>query len=78
MLVPLRIIVQDTSSHHIFNNFIHLLGLTIGLRMIGRASNKVGAKALMKLFLEMCHKNRSSVRYNDLRNTMIADNMGIV
>jgi hypothetical protein len=43
--------------------------------MVSEASDKVDAKAFMKLFLETCHKDRSSVRYDVLRNTMVADNV---
>jgi hypothetical protein len=53
---PLRIIIKDTSSKHIFNDLIHSLDLTISLRMVGCASDKMGAKAFMKLFPETCHK----------------------
>jgi hypothetical protein len=36
-LIPFVMIVQHTSSEHIFKNLIHSLCLTIGLRMISRA-----------------------------------------
>jgi hypothetical protein len=74
MLIPLHTVVQDTSVKHIFNDLIYSLGLTVGLQMV-EVSDKMGTKAFMKLFPKMCHKDRSSFRYDSLWNTVIADNV---
>jgi hypothetical protein len=66
MSILLQTVAQETSLKHIFNDLIYSLCLTISLRMISRASNKKGAKTFMKLFLEIWHKDRSSVRYDGL------------
>jgi hypothetical protein len=78
ILIPLRTIIQDPSSKHIFNDLVHSLGLAIGLRIVGWTSDEMVAKVFMKLFSEMCYKDRSSVKYDSLRNTMIADDVGNV
>jgi hypothetical protein len=75
MSIPLCVIIQDTCVKHIFNNLIDLLGMTISLRMISEASDKMGTKALMYLFPETCNKNRSSTRDDGIWNVMIVDDV---
>jgi hypothetical protein len=76
MLIPLQTVIQDTNLKHVFNDLVHSLGLTINLRMVSWTSDKMGAEAFVKLFPEMCHKDRSSVIYDGLQNTTIADYVG--
>jgi hypothetical protein len=63
---------------HIFNDFIYSLGMAIGLIVVGRTSDKMDAKAFMKFFPKTCHKDRPSIIYDGLWNTMIADYVGNV
>jgi hypothetical protein len=78
MLIPLRTVIQDTISKHILNDLINSFGLIVNLRMVGWTSDKMGAKAFMQLFIETCHKDRSSVRYDGIWNTIISDYVGNV
>jgi hypothetical protein len=75
ILVSFWTIIQDPGAKHIFNDLIHLLGLTVSIRMISWALNKMGTKKLMYLFPEACNKDRAPVRDDGLRNAVIVDNV---
>jgi hypothetical protein len=74
-LVPFRTVIQDTGMEHVFNDLVDSLDLTVNLRMISSALDKMGTKTLMLLFLETRNKNRASVRDDGLWDAMIVDNV---
>jgi hypothetical protein len=56
--VPFVMIVQHTSSKHIFKNLIHSLLLTIGLRMISQTVDQMCPQRSMQLL----PKNKQQTR----------------
>jgi hypothetical protein len=46
-LVPFRTVIQDTGMEHVFNDLVDSLDLTVNLRMISSALDKMGTKTLM-------------------------------
>jgi hypothetical protein len=69
-LVPFVLIVQQTSSEHIFKKLVHSLHLTIGLQMISQTMDQMCPQGSMQLLPETSDKLGSSVRNDGLGHTM--------
>jgi hypothetical protein len=78
VLVPFWSIYQNTSTEHIFDDFIDSLRLSISLGVISWAADEMGAQTLMYLLPKMSNEDRSSIGDDGVQGAMIADDVGYV